>query len=347
MKPALFYSDKLMLYGFGPQHPFRPEHFREFMDYLRETGRIALFDIIEPRRASDEDLLSAHTENYLNALKEMADARGFISPDTPVSPPLIEGGRYIAGSAMDAVDRVLRMGGNAITLGGLHHAGPDYGEGFCIINDVAIAAIRAIKKGVERILILDTDAHQGNGTMDIFWEDPRVLFISIHQDPRTLYPGRGFTREIGGGEGEGYTVNIPMARYSGDSQYMKVFDEIIVPIAEQFKPDLIIRNGGADPHYSDALTDLGVTLKGLFMIGEKVRELSKGRPIIDMVVSGYNPVTVQGWYAIVSGSNNLPWMKEKEPEKSMPSWVSEEKLDIFVDDVIRSLKERLSYWWDF
>ena len=344
MRLALYYTDELMLYGFGKWHPFRPEHFGEFMDYLRETGRMELFEVRVPRRAEDEDFRTVHTEAYLRALFEMAKANGFISPDTPVSEELIEGARHIAGSALDAVETA-REGRNSVTLGGLHHAGPDYGEGFCIINDVAIAAKKALNSGFKRVLILDTDAHQGNGTMDIFWEEPRVLFISMHQDPRTLYPGRGFVHEIGGGEGIGYTVNIPMPRYSGDGQYEMVFNERVIPIAEQFKPELLIRNGGTDPHYSDRLTDLGMSLEGLHRIGELTREIPK-KAMIDMVVSGYNPVTVQGWYSIISGTNDLQWEKEDEPYNELKEWVNEERLNRQVREVIQQIKAELKDWWD-
>ena len=348
MKPTLFYSEKLMLYDFGPSHPFRPEHFREFIEYLRENDRLKFFDVIEPHRAADEELETVHKKEYLDSLKAMARLNGFVSPDTPVSESLLEGGRYLAGSAIDAMDRVRVHGGNTVTLGGLHHAGPDYGEGFCIINDVAIAAKRALDKGIKRVLILDTDAHQGNGTMDTFWEEPRVLFISIHQDPRTLYPGRGFTWEIGGGEGEGYTINLPMPRYSGDGQYRRAFEDIIIPVAEQFKPELVIRNGGTDPHYSDRLTELGMTLDGFHHIGERTGEIVRhSRGLVDMTISGYNPVTVEGWDAIISGSNGLPWEKPEEPYNESGDWVNEERLNRQVDEVIERLRAKLNKWWGF
>lgn len=348
MRPALFYTEKLMLYDFGPSHPFRPEHFEEFMRYLKENNMLDLFSLMEPHRATDEELETVHKREYLESLKEIAALNGFISPDTPVSEGLIEGARYIAGSAVDAVDWILKNGGNAVTLGGLHHAGRDYGEGFCVINDVAIAARRALDKGIKRLLILDTDAHQGNGTMDIFWNEPRVLFISIHQDPRTLYPGRGFIWEKGGGDGEGYTVNIPMPRYSGDKQYERVFEEIIILIAEQFEPELVIRNGGTDPHYSDRLTELGMSLEGFNQIGKHTAGIAKNsKGLIDMVISGYNPVTVEGWYALISGSNGLPWEKGDEPSDDIHTWLNEERLDRQVDELIVNLREELGEWWDF
>jgi len=189
--------------------------------------------------------------------------------------------------------------------GGLHHAKPAYGEGFCLYNDVAFCAINLIDKyNLERILILDTDAHAGNGTAEYFYEEPRVLFIDLHQDPRTLYPGTGFSNQIGSGSGRGFTINIPMPVYAGYDSYQSVLDEIVHPVVEEFRPQIIIRNGGSDPHFNDGLTNLGLPVKGFRMIGEEVREMAKicdGR-VIDLIASGYNKeVLSYAWLALISG----------------------------------------------
>jgi len=141
-------------------------------------------------------------------------------------------------------------------------------EGFCIYNDVAFTATYLLEKyNFEKILILDTDAHAGNGTAEYFRTDPRVLFVDIHQDPRTIYPGTGFASDIGADSGKGFSVNIPLPIYAGDESYKLVFDEIILPLTGEFKPQIIVRNGGSDPHFNDGLTHLGLTIAGFRMVG--------------------------------------------------------------------------------
>jgi acetoin utilization protein AcuC len=200
--------------------------------------------------------------------------------------------------------------------GNMHHAKPSYGEGFCIYNDNAFVAKYLMEKyGLERILILDTDAHQGNGTCKYFYSDPRVLFIDLHQDPRTLYPGIGFAHEIGEGVGKGYTINIPMPVYAGYDSYRLAFEEIVLPVTREFKPQIIIRNGGSDPHFADQLTNLGLPVRGFRMIGEKVREMSQicqGKEL-DIIGSGYNKeVLPYAWLALISGLADFR-IKVEEP----------------------------------
>jgi acetoin utilization protein AcuC len=172
------------------------------------------------------------------------------------------------------------------------------------------------KYNLDRILILDTDAHAGNGTSEYFYGDRRVLFIDLHQDPRTLYPGTGFAHQIGLGSGEGFTINIPMPVYAGFDSYQSVLDEIVHPVVEEFRPQIIIRNGGSDPHFNDGLTNLGLPVKGFRMIGEKVREMAKicNGKVIDLIASGYNKeVLLYGWLALISGLAGIEIMVE-EPE---------------------------------
>ncbi len=338
------HSPNFSLYGFGPGHPFDPERFDRFPEYLKEKGAGERFEIIGVEKADWEIIESVHEPEYLERLRTLAKIGGMVSPDTPVSSSLIEGARYMVSAAVKGMDIAMENGWNVITMGGFHHAGPDYGEGFCIINDVAIAAKHALSMG-KKVLILDIDAHQGNGTMDIFWEEPDVLFISIHQDPRTIYPGRGFIRDIGGGDGKGYTVNIPMPRFSGDRQYALAFEEIIVPISEQFGADVVITNGGSDPHYDDPLTDLGITLKGLNYMGRMARRISKGRPMLNMLVSGYGRMTMPGWYALAAGFSGMEW--DEDDHWDRPSWARDERMDDLTKAITDAIKKELKDYWSF
>jgi acetoin utilization protein AcuC len=221
---------------------------------------------------------------------------------------LEEAARIIVGQAKLGCD-LIQEGTykKAVSIGGgVHHAKSSFGEGFCLYNDVAFSARYLMKKyKLERVLILDTDAHAGNGTCEYFYDDPRVLFVDLHQDPYTLYPGTGFVSDTGTGKGKGFTVNVPLPPTAGYDSYYRIFGEIVEPLTLEFKPQVIIRNGGSDPHPDDGLTDLGLPVQGFHMIGEKVRHLANevchGREL-DFIASGYNKrVLPYCWLALISG----------------------------------------------
>ena len=189
---------------------------------------------------------------------------------------------------------------------GFHHAGRNYGGGFCLFNDVAVLVeILREEYGVERVLILDYDVHFGNGTSDIYYSDPKVLFISLHQDPRTIYPATGFVEEIGEGAGKGYNVNVPLPPRTGDQTYLQALEEVFVPLIEEFKPEIILANGGSDAHFADRLGNLGLTVKGFFKLSLTIVDVAErvcdGKLIL-LIGSGYNPIILpQCWYALTAG----------------------------------------------
>ena len=300
-----FYHPDFAAYDFGPSHPFQGSRFDRFMKELKDRfpAVYARFDIMQPERAGNNLLELVHDRSYIDRVVALEKRRGYLSVDTQLLPGSIDAARLIVGASVAAAREALRTG-LALGFGGLHHAGRDYGEGFCIFNDVAAAAAVLLREGKKRVLILDTDAHQGNGTMDIFIEDPRVLFISIHQDPRTLYPGRGFADEVGSGPGTGYTVNIPLPMLSGGSMYDLALDEIVFPLIDEFEPEVIIRNGGSDPLYTDTLTGLGLTLDELSRLIRRIAEKAKSAaiPLLDLFLSGYGSYVTAGWLAIIRGA---------------------------------------------
>ena len=351
MTPAIVYCDEIKGYDFGPGHPFRSDRYVNFMKLLRAT--VAGFEEVEPRRASDEELLLVHDSGYINSL--LAESKGgweagysHLSPDTPLQPGMEEAARWIVGASITAA-KVVRQGKSPHAVGvggGLHHARRDYGAGFCIYNDVAVCALNLLENyGLERVLILDTDAHAGDGTCHILFEEPRVLFIDLHQDPRTLYPGTGFAHEIGDGKGLGFTVNVPLPPGASDQAYEYALDHVFAPLAEEFRPQIIIRSGGSDPHFADELTDLGLTLEGFTMIGRKVKEVAErvceGRRV-DLLGSGYNQTILPlGWLALVNGSAGLE-LDFKEPFRSplrKESGISETK------QVVQEVRRNLRGYW--
>ena len=348
---TLFYSRELSIFDFGPGHPFTGERFESFIELLSHAGVKGSCELIAPIPATDNDLRLVHTDGYLAHVKHLEKIGGRLTIDTPVTGDALDVQALVTGSGLQAA-RLLMEGGRkaAHTFGGFHHAGRDYGEGFCLYNDVAIVARALVERhGLDRILILDTDAHQGNGTMDVFYEDPRVLFVSIHQDPRTLYPGRGFTNEIGRGEGKGYTVNLPMSPCAGNKEYEHVFAGVIAPLVREFDPQMIIRNGGSDPYHGDELTMLGLDLDGLNMMGRRVRELagSTSNRLLDMMVSGYGDMVIYGWLALFCGIEDLDVdfkaMSPPEPARYMS--IPEDALMQATESMVERVKSELVEYW--
>ena len=333
MTIAILYREELKEYDFGIGHPFQGDRYEIFPRFLLENlPEDDNYKILEAEPCTEEDLLLICEKDYINFTRDYFKAAnlglgypgGFSQyhsgDNLPRGKPgkLEEAARLMIGQAKTAADltqtgqyeKVICIGGN------MHHAKPSYGEGFCIYNDNAFAAKYLMGKySLERILILDTDAHDGNGTCEYFYDDPKVLLIDLHQDPRTLYPGTGFARQIGEGDGRGYTVNVPMPVYAGYDSYQLVFDKVVLPVTEEFKPQIIIRNGGSDPHFADGLTNLGLAVKGFRMIGQNVREMSKfcqGK-VIDIIGSGYNKEVLPGaWLALISGLADFK-IKIEEP----------------------------------
>jgi acetoin utilization protein AcuC len=346
---AIVYHEGVADYDFGQGHPFRGDRFPRFIKLIKEHGILDLpsVELFEPELAVDEDLRLAHSDDYVQFVERAAANRHSLSGDTPLNPKVPRAARLIVGSALKAGELVAE-GGFRIAEGvggGLHHAGRDYGGGFCVFNDVAICALALLKRhGLERVLVFDSDAHAGNGTMDIFYEDPKVLFISVHQDPKTIYPGTGFIDQIGSGRGEGYTVNIPLPRRADDECMELVLERIFKPLARAFRPQAIIRNGGSDPHFGDGLATLGLTFAGLRSIGVAVAEAASvaGCGAVDLCCSGYNPETVtQGWLYILSG---LMDVEVSIPEPKPTHWGVPSPTEA-TEAVIEAVTERLSDYW--
>lgn len=346
---AIVYHDGLSAYDLGRGHPFRGSRFPRFMGLVRDEGLAAHPDveITEQAGATDGDLLLAHSEGYIREVDRRAEVHMPLAADTPLSPTIAEACRLIVGGSLRAAELVAR--GEARFAegvgGGLHHAGRDYGGGFCVFNDVAVCARSLLERhGLERVLVLDSDVHAGNGTMDILYEEPRVLFISVHQDPRTLYPGTGFIEQVGEGSGEGYTVNIPLPVGAGDECMRMALERVFRPLAREFRPQAIIRNGGSDPHFMDGLGRLDLSYQGLRSIGESVAEAAGdcGCGVVDLCCSGYNPSTVaEGWLSILSGLTGF----EYRPADPRPTPDESKRVLEETEAVIEAVASRLGEYW--
>jgi len=352
LKTGIVYHDKFCQYDLGAGHPFRGSRFADSRLLLREKGLDDSLDAVflEPEMATWEDLTKVHTREYIDLIFRLAEFNQPYDLETPVSTEILEGLMFIIGGAVRAGTSIYEgTVGRSVNLGGgFHHAGKDYGGGFCIFNDIAILA-RHLREsyGVKRILVLDYDVHFGNGTSDIFYSDPSTLFISLHQDPRTIFPGTGFIEQIGNGDGKGYNVNVPLPPRTGEAAYLLALEEIFTPLAENFKPEIILANGGSDAHFADSLGDLGLTVNGFFQLARTIHETSEevcnGRVVL-LLGSGYNPrVLPYCWYALVKGILGSEILDVQDPyQPPSDSWRNRE----MIMELLERLKRVLKEYWD-
>ncbi len=265
-KTAVIYTPKYLNHNPGPHHPESPKRLKVIMKELNrsglfETGRCSL---TEPKRASIDDLKLVHEQDYIQLVERYSASGGGLLDlgDTTVSPKSFETALFAVGGALEAVNLVIDgrfKNAFALVRPPGHHAGPYYAMGFCLFNNIAIAATHLLKDfALDRVLILDIDAHHGNATQEIFYDTNRVLYISLHQDP-TGFPGTGFVDETGKGKGVGYTVNIPFPFRIDDKIYLKAVKEIVVPIIQQYKPQFILVSVGFDGHYTDPVAELSLS----------------------------------------------------------------------------------------
>lgn len=250
-------------------HVESPERVEAIVQKLDRLG--LLKDYVVPEPVPRAQVESVHRKSYVDLIESFGE--GFLDPDTAVHPETYGFARLAAGGAVAAAIASAEAGRPALALvrppG--HHAGPDYGGGFCYFNNVAIAAKVLLPK-VPRIAVLDFDAHHGNGTADIFAASPDILYVSTHQ--YGIYPGTGPAEAVGEGRGEGFTVNIPFPPRAGDGSFDRAFREVVEPIVRQFRPEAILVSLGADAHYKDPLTQLGLSSKGYVALAERTLALA-------------------------------------------------------------------------
>ena len=266
---------------------------------------------IEPRVATETELLRCHPIEHIQALEALdAEGGGRMDPDTAISAGSWGAARLAAGSGLSAVEALTQTEAEtafcAIRPPG-HHATPDRSMGFCLINNIAITAASLIAKG-KKVAVIDIDAHHGNGTQEIFYSDPRVLMISIHQWP--LYPGTGSEAEKGELEGEGFTVNVPLPPGATGSTYRLAFDKIVVPLVEVFQPDWVLVSAGFDAHREDPLTDMGLTSGDFADLTLNLFNLAPKNRCIFFLEGGYNlqalTDSVTASFASILGVNLRP-----------------------------------------
>ena len=297
-------------------HPESPERLEAIMELLNKSGLVARLVGIEPQPATDAQILAVHAPEHVARIQRVvAHGGGHLDPDTYVNIFSLDAARLAAGAAVRAVDAV--MSGEVDNAFALvrppgHHATRDAAMGFCLLNNIAIGAQHALDAyHLGRILIVDYDVHHGNGTQDIFYREPRVMFFTTHLYP--FYPGTGNWNEIGSGDGMGYTINVPLGAGVGDRGYQQIFDELLFPLAERYRPQLVLASVGYDAHWRDPLALANLSISGYVslarMLMELARELCDGR-LVMLLEGGYDlGVLAQGvaaTFRVLLGDEDIP-----------------------------------------
>jgi acetoin utilization deacetylase AcuC-like enzyme len=290
MDTLLFTDERMLLHEMGAGHPEAPSRLQAILSRLGERA-IAGTRLLAPPRATERELLRVHSPEHVRALLSLAGRAEELDPDTSTSPGSIDASLLAAGAAAESVRCVLD--GRARSAFALvrppgHHAERGRAMGFCLFNNVAVAAAEAHAQGLQRVLCVDWDVHHGNGTQRSFWRSPELLFFSTHQWP--LYPGSGHEREVGEAEGAGFTVNAPLPAGCTDQDYAAVFADVLVPIAEAYKPELVLVSAGFDAHRDDPLGGMRLSADGFAALCGVVKGIA------DRHCQGRMVLTLEGGY---------------------------------------------------
>ncbi len=287
--PLRFVFDpELASFQLAPEHPFKPVRYELARTLLLAAGALDPDEVVPPRAVTDEDLMTVHDERYVALVRAASSParrppdpelqrHGLATADDPVFPRMHELVKGVVAATVTAVDLVATgEAARAANLsGGLHHALRDRASGFCVYNDLAVALRRAVDRHGLRVAYVDVDAHHGDGVQWLFYDEPRVLTVSLHESGRYLFPGTGFTYETGNGSGRGSAVNVPLEPFTDDDSFLECLEAVVPRALRRFAPDLIVVQAGADMHHRDPLADLSLTLRGMRGAYERLVELAE------------------------------------------------------------------------
>jgi acetoin utilization protein AcuC len=323
MKTALVHSEKADRFDYGREHPLRMERLGLTWRLMRAYGLHALpnSELVAPEPAAETDIARYHTREYLDVLKRAdtgeAPADGAVYGlglgDNPVFRGLWEVAQLVAAGSLLAADLVAsgRADRAFHFAGGLHHAFPDRASGFCYVNDAVLAILRLRERGL-RVAYIDIDAHHGDGVQYAFYGDPNVLTISMHERGERLFPGTGFVREKGEGEGVGFSVNLPLEAYTDTAVWLPAFEAVVPPLIERFKPDVIVAQLGVDAHRTDPLTHLALDVQGFARAVQRIAAMTP--KLVALGGGGYDLRNVaRMWtvaWAVMNGVELAPTLPE-------------------------------------
>ncbi|MEU7282777.1 acetoin utilization protein AcuC [Streptomyces sp. NPDC045431] len=329
-RALLMWDDAVTRYDFGPSHPMDPVRLALTMGLVRAYGLDRAVDVVAAKPAGDSTLRLVHREDYVAAVRaasadpKAADqAYGLGTMDDPAFAGMHEASALIAGQSVGAAEAVWRgEAAHAVNFaGGLHHAMPGSAAGFCIYNDASLAIARLLELGAERVAYVDVDVHHGDGVEAAFRDDPRVLTISLHEHPRTLFPGTGWPEETGGtGEAEGTAVNVALPAGTGDAGWLRAFHAVVPELLADFRPQVLVTQHGADTHFEDPLAHLAVSLDAQRAVQAACHDLAHAYAEERWVAlggGGYAVVDVvpRSWTHLVGIAAGAP----VEPESVIPS----------------------------
>lgn len=344
-RAAFIYSEDLSGHVLRDGHPMRPIRLKWTHDLLDALGAFSTrkSKVIKPISATDEDILSSHTRDYLNVVKnlsggtalEKAELFGFSSVgDNPIYDGMYEAALLSTGASLMATD--LALSGDvdvAFSIsGGLHHAMPASASGFCIFNDPVVVINTLLNRGL-RVVYLDIDAHHGDGVQHSFYDKDSVLTISLHESGQNLFPGTGSVDEKGMGNGEGYSVNLPLAPYTGDEIYNWAFENIVPPLIDAFGPDCVVTQLGIDTYHSDPLTHLYLSSEGFVSIIRSIKNIAHGLPWIALGGGGYNLSAVARCWSLAYGVMSDQCLSDDLPESQKGHLGTEKLRDVFTPEL--------------
>ncbi|MCW2598085.1 MAG: acuC [Jatrophihabitans sp.] len=267
-RAGAIWDERYLAYDFG-DHPLNPVRLDLTIRLARELGVLERLDVQPPTPADEAQLLTVHSPDYLAAVRRASQDQSFTgyglgTGDDPVFPGMYDAAALIAGGSAQAAMRV--WSGeipHAVNIaGGLHHAMRDHASGFCIFNDVVLGIRTMLAAGATKVAYVDIDVHHGDGVQAAFYDDPRVLTISLHQDPRTLFPGTGAPTEIGSGAAEGTSVNVALPPGTDDAGWLRAYNAVVPGAVRAFAPDILVSQCGCDTHHEDPLANLDLTIDG-------------------------------------------------------------------------------------
>jgi acetoin utilization protein AcuC len=330
-RTSVVWTPEFLRYQLSDDHPLHPVRLDLTMRLATQLGVLDGVDLLEPEQAPDEDLLRVHEPGLLSAVRSAPEmpfgvGHGLGTEDNPIFFGMHEAAALICGGSVLAAREIAEgRADRAVNLaGGLHHAMPDRAAGFCVYNDAAVAIAWLLDQGYERIAYVDVDVHHGDGVQTAFYDDPRVLTVSLHQHPLTLWPGTGWSAELGKGAGEGYAVNVPLPPSTGDAGWLRAFHAVVPSLLREFRPQILVSVCGADAHAEDPLANLEMSVDGQRASYQAMRALAEetaGGKWLVLGAGGYSlfRVVPRAWTHLLATALD----RDVPPETSLPAdWVA-------------------------
>lgn len=350
------WAPELLDYDFGAGHPMSPLRLDLTVRLARSLGLLDLagVEVVGAEPATDVQLETVHEAGYVAAVRRASDggggdpARGIGTEDDPVFPRMHEAAaRIVAGSRESALAVWHGEADHAVNLtGGMHHAMPGAASGFCVYNDAAVAIRALLAAGAERVAYVDVDAHHGDGVQRAFWDDPRVLTVSVHESGATLFPGTGYPDETGGPGAPGSAVNLALPAHTGDASWLRAVDAVVPPVLRAFAPQVLVTQHGCDAHVEDPIADLDVSVDALRLVSSWLHDLAHevaGGRWLALGGGGYAVVDVvpRAWTHLLGVAAHHP----VDPATRMPEDWRAQVVELYGREGPRSMSDGAGLAW--